>query len=286
MEMGMSEVVSQQTTFAIPEFDRLYAQMASERANMRSSIEDDELALKELAEALAAKKRKAAKLDRKFDKIEQQKRLMDQLIASLAASFVSDDDDDEGDDTPIEVQEPDEVQEVESEVEVPSAVVEPPPAPVQTAPGAMTQPKPTSQGKVGARAPSTKRGSVMTVPEQVAAAMGTDIYDAAGLEPVLKQLGIKSNNPRAYSSSIFSTKMHVPGPDGKDLRKDDGTFVEVRMFVKVDHGRHRVATPDEIQREARKILGSDEVIISRSAVDVMFEEQGIEIPVINARVQQ
>jgi hypothetical protein len=112
------------------------------------------------------------------------------------------------------------------------------------APTPAAQPDPTCNGR-----------SQLTVPEQVAAAMGDKAYDAAGLEPVLQKLGITSNKLRAYSSSIFAAKAYVLGPDGKDLRRDDGSRVEVRMFVAMGKGRYRVATPDEKMLEANTVLG-------------------------------
>lgn len=124
----------------------------------------------------------------------------------------------------------------------------------------------------------------LTVPERVAVAMGDRVWDIDSLERALRDAGeeFKTSNLRNYVAAILSgTKVRLTGTDGKDLCKADGSPVEVHKFTFVERSKYRVATVGEKQVEACKLLGSDEVIISktpRTPADLMFEEQGINSP--------
>jgi len=163
--------------------------------------------------------------------------------------------------------------------------------------GTVMNGKPAAVAAPSAR-PSAKAGNGtqkrprtgLTVPERVAAAMGDGAWDAGSLAQVLANTpgeDFKSNNLRNYLSGIFSgSRMRVPGPNGEDLVGPDGKPLEVSRFTKLERGKYRVATPEDVQaevqeaqREARRAAGSSEVIISENSTpaDELFAEHGIDV---------
>lgn len=176
-----------------------------------------------------------------------------------------------------------------------AAIAEPEPAPATELSAATGPAEPQRPARpAGQPRPRVAKRSAKTVPERVADVMGEGIWDAGSLAEVLSQSGesLKSGNLRTYISNVLnSTKIHVQGPDGMDLRKPDGEFVQVKKFVAVERGKYRVATPDEIQREVQSILGAEAEVAEVDSqsqpctpADVMFKEQGIDIgPVVNAQ---
>jgi hypothetical protein len=138
-----------------------------------------------------------------------------------------------------------------------------------------------------------------TVPERFGALMGDKVWDGPSLEKKLIEANddvSKSNNPRSYILSVWSTATtRILGTDGDCLKDHKGKIVKVHCFVSVDRGRYRVATMEEMQREAAAILAkragkeppardpisepvSEPVSESeRTPADDVFEEQGINI---------
>lgn len=146
--------------------------------------------------------------------------------------------------------------------------------------------KPASGGKAGrvviSRPAKKAAGSgSLTVPERVAALMGTSTWTAGELQEALANAGesFKSNNLRSYlSTTLNSSMMNVTGPDGGDLKFNDGKLVKVHVFHSVERGQYRVATDEDMQAEVKKLLGVSEVIISgASPGDKVFAEQGIDV---------
>lgn len=244
----MSEVVSQESALPIDDIARRFKQLERDRTEARELVQS-------LSDKLTAAKAAEAKVARRFAKISK-------LIAAL--------DEDDEDDSSVE-----HVIEAEADTEEE--------APKVFTPKVLPKPNGTAITR-----PSAKRAN-LTVPEKVAAVMGDAVWDAAGLEKVLAAEGIdfKSNNLRAYVSSILSsTKMFVPGQE--DLLGSDGKPLRVHRFTQMERGKYRVANAEDIQeelrdlqREARKTLGANEVIISENGsntpADELFAEQGIDI---------
>jgi DNA-directed RNA polymerase specialized sigma24 family protein len=125
------------------------------------------------------------------------------------------------------------------------------------------------------------------VPERFATLMGNKVWDCPSLEKKLIEANdeiIKSNNPRSYILSVWATaSVRVPGPNGDDLRNKSGKIIKAHKFTCEDRGRYRVATPEEIQAEARRMMNmnpnagpqySDD---KKTPADRIFEEQGINI---------
>lgn len=146
--------------------------------------------------------------------------------------------------------------------------------------------KPASGGKAGrvviSRPAKKAAGSgSLTVPQRVAALMGTSTWTAGELQEALANAGesFKSNNLRSYlSTTLNSSMMNVTGPDGRDLTFNDGKLVKVHVFKSVERGQYRVATDEDMQDEVKKLLGVSEVIISgASPGDKVFAEQGIDV---------
>ena len=70
--------------------------------------------------------------------------------------------------------------------------------------------------------------------------------------------------------------MSVPGPDGV-VKFPDGKPVKVHVFKSVERGAYRIASEEDVQAEVKKLLGATEVVISGSAADKVFGEQGIDV---------
>jgi hypothetical protein len=53
--------------------------------------------------------------------------------------------------------------------------------------------------------------------------------------------------------------------------------VEVHQFKSVERGSYRVATQQDMQEEARRLLGANDVVISGTPADKVFSEKGIDV---------
>lgn len=257
----MSEEVSQESAFSIDDIGRRLKQLAADRTFAKEQQAAQEAALEALMLEVSAKKEIVAAA--RIAAVKAEKR-----FAKIIAAFADDDDQDE---------------DVDFDEAPPAVAAEAKPGPAAPALKAASDAKTPRNGKpvaVPSARPSAKRSEEpkkLTVPEQVAAAMGGGVWDAGALAQVLADTGaecFKSNNPRAYLSAIFnSARIRVPGPDGKPL--------EVRRFIVLERGRYRVATEEDIQREVRKHQGSSEVIMSENGTtptaDELFAEHGIDV---------
>lgn len=106
--------------------------------------------------------------------------------------------------------------------------------------------------------------------------MGDKVMTAGEIEDALKSANLdrKSNNLRAYISTLLSSQTQpVLDSNGKP-EIQNGVAVTAKVFAAVERGRYRVAIP----------LSSDDsevLVASTSATDILAS-QGIDITTINA----
>lgn len=122
----------------------------------------------------------------------------------------------------------------------------------------MSKKKPSKPSKAPSK-PAVQNAN-LTVPQRIAAIMGTKTWTAGELVDALESSGDKldSNNLRGYvSTTLNSACMNLRGSDDVVVKYADGKPIKVHMFKAVARGQYRVATAEDVREEAHNLAAGE-----------------------------